>query len=235
MFLICSASRIYSFCLLFWYSNIVMFSVRIFRNNHLGNIYVQRDGISMRSVLSPIFSNFYMFDLENRISNSIKNPLIYLRYVDDILILIKNINEINMLQNTFKKNSVLNFTHELNKNNKISFLDVLIDSNNNNFTTSTYKKPSNNNSCTLNFKSECSFRYKKAIINKLISHAKLISSSKTIFYKEIENIKQALINNGFPNYIVDEQIKVWLKMLTNKIDTVLLHPVNKHISNFFLP
>ena len=51
-----------------------------------------------------------------------------------------------------KKNSVLNFTHELNKNNKISFLDVFIDTNNNNnFTTSTNKKPSNNNSCTLNF------------------------------------------------------------------------------------
>ena len=45
-----------------------------------------------------------------------------------------------------KKNSVLNVTHELNKNNKIPFLDVFIDTNNNNFTTSTYKKPSNNNS-----------------------------------------------------------------------------------------
>ena len=133
-----------------------------------------------------------------------------------------------------KKNSVLNFTHELNKNNKISFLDVLIDTNNNNnFSTSTYKKPSSNNSCTLNFKSECPFRYKKAIINNLISLAKLISSSKTIFYKEVENIKQALINNGFPHYIVDEQIKHMIKMLTNKINTVLLHSVNKHISNFF--
>ena len=47
----------------------------------------------------------------------------------------------------------LNFTHKLNKNNKISFLDVLIDTNNNNnFTNSTYKNPSCNNSCTLNFK-----------------------------------------------------------------------------------
>ena len=82
---------------------------------------------------------------------------------------------------------------------------------NNNFTTSTYKKPSSNNSCTLNFKSECPFRYKKAIIHNLISCAKLISSSKTIFYKEVENIKQALINNGFPNYIVDEQIKRMIK------------------------
>ena len=52
---------------------------------------------------------------------------------------------------------------------------------------------------------------KKAIIHNLISYAKLISSSKTIFYKEVENIKQALINNGFPNYIVDEQIKRMIK------------------------
>ena len=52
---------------------------------------------------------------------------------------------------------------------------------------------------------------KKAIIHNLISRAKLISSSKTIFYKEVDNIKQALINNGFPNYIVDEQIKRMIK------------------------
>ena len=65
--------------------------------------------------------------------------------------------------------------------------------------------------CTLNFKSECPFRYKKATIHNVISCAKLISSSKTIFYKEVENIRQALVNNGFPNYIVDEQIKRMIK------------------------
>ena len=32
-------------------------------------------------------------------------------------------------------------------------------------------------------------------------------SSKTIFYKELENRKQNLLNNGFPTYIVDGQIK----------------------------
>ena len=98
--------------------------------------------------------------------------------------------------NSPSKNTVLNFTHELNKNQNKFFVDIHIrgnnnnNNNNNNFTTSTYKKPTNNN-CTLSFKSECSSRYKKAIINQLISRAKLISSSKTIFYKEIlkKNIK----------------------------------------------
>ena len=51
---------------------------------------------------------------------------------------------------------------------------------------------------------------KKTIIYNLISRAKLISP-KTIFYKDVENITQALINNGFPNYIVDEQIKRMIK------------------------
>ena len=69
------------------------------------------------------------------------NIYIYIYIYIYILMLDKFIKEINMQQNTFPKNSVLNFTHELSKNNKISFLDVLIDiNNNNNFTTSTYKK-----------------------------------------------------------------------------------------------
>ena len=51
-------------------------------------------------------------------------------------------NEIIVLQDNLKKKSVLNFSHEVNKENKISSLDVLIDTNNNiNFTTFTYKKP----------------------------------------------------------------------------------------------
>ena len=69
---------------------------------------------------------------------------------------------------------------------------------------------------------------KKTIIHNLISRAKLISSSKTIFYKEVENIKQALVNNGFPNYIVDEQIKRMIKNVNQQNETVYysIQPTN---------
>ena len=105
----------------------------------------------MGSVLGPIFSNFYISDFENKIFNSIKKPSIYLKYLDDILILANDITEIKVLD-IFQKNSVLNFTIEQNKNKKIPFSDVLIDTNNNNnndnnsnnnnndFNTSIYKK-----------------------------------------------------------------------------------------------
>ena len=103
-------------------------------------MFIQKDGILMGSVLVPIFSNFYMLALENTVFNTINKPNIYLRYADDIL-LTSNTNEINTIHETFQNNSVLNFTQEININNKITFLGVPIDTSNiGRFTTSTYKK-----------------------------------------------------------------------------------------------
>ena len=49
------------------------------------------------------FINFYMSELENEIFNSLKNLSIYLRYVDDTLILANDTNEMNIQQDTFQK------------------------------------------------------------------------------------------------------------------------------------
>ena len=79
----------------------------------------------MGSVLGPIFSNYYMLALENKVFNTINKPNIYLRYADDILLLTNSSYEIKTIQETFQDNSVLNFTQEININNKIPFLGVL--------------------------------------------------------------------------------------------------------------
>ena len=89
------------------------------------------------------------------------------------------------------------------------------------------RKNTNNNFCTLNFENEYPFRYKIAIINNLISRAKLISCTKIIFYKKLLKIKQSFINNKFPNYIADKQIKRAIKNGNpqNKHSDI---PPNKH-------
>ena len=92
-----------------------------------------------------------MTNLENTIFQTQNKPKIYLRYVDDILILTNNVNEVIKLQTAFQSNSVLTFTYELNKNNKMPFLDVLIHSNSDPFITSPYKKPTSQNSCLRNY------------------------------------------------------------------------------------
>ena len=60
---------------------------------------------------------------ENKVFNFINEPNIYSRYADDIL-LTKSTYKINTIQLTFQNNSVLNFTQEININNKIPFLGV---------------------------------------------------------------------------------------------------------------
>ena len=57
--------------------------------------------------------------------------------------------------------------------------------------------------------------------------------SKTIFYKEVENIKQALINNGFPNYIVDEQIKCMVKNVNQQNKQCTTPPIQQTYIELF--
>ena len=75
---------------------------------------------------------------------------------------------------------------------------------------------------------------KKAIINKLIYPAKLISASQIIFYNQLKNIKKSLISYGFPGYNVDERIKRTIKMFAYKI--LCNAPPDKNIFiKLFLP
>ena len=71
-------------------------------HDHLGNIYIEIDSVSMGSLLGPIFSDFYMSYLYNKIFNNIKKRSIYLRYVD-IFIRSNDINEISILPDAFQK------------------------------------------------------------------------------------------------------------------------------------
>ena len=185
-----------------------------------------KNRIVMGSVLRPIFSNFYLSALENKVFDTINKTNIYWRYADDILLLTNSIDEINIIQETFQNNSVINFPQEININNKISFLCVLIDTSNiDRFTTYTYEKPTNINPCTLNFHSECPFRYKKTIIKTLISSAKLLSSFRTIVVNELKNMKQILTNNGFPNFIVETDL-YWY--FINKTEQHNIHNTLNH-------
>lgn len=92
----------------------------------------------------------------------------------------------------------------MNINNRITFLDIIVDANSDDFITSLNEKPPNKNLCFLNYKSECPHRYKIGIIKKMINHAKMIYSLKILFYKGLSSIKQTCINNNFPSYVVEE-------------------------------
>ena len=72
---------------------------------------------------------------------------------------------------------------------------------------------------------------KIAIIKNLIHRAFYISSSKTIFYKELTNIKQTLVNDNFPNEIVNQQIKLYLQNIHQNNNTTNNNKINLYYRN----
>ncbi|XP_023240079.1 uncharacterized protein LOC111638581 [Centruroides sculpturatus] len=104
----------------------------ITQNNYFqfnGKIYKQTQGIPMGSPLSPILAELVMRNIEHQVFNApltIQYPLMYLRYVDDVLIAWDSSNE-DLLQFTQILASIyptINFTVEEQENNRISFLDL---------------------------------------------------------------------------------------------------------------
>ena len=179
-----------------------------------GHIYKQVDGVAMGSPLGPCFANFYMGNLENEIFKNIQlKPNIYGRYVDDIFLQISSEKALINLKQKFEENSVLKFTYELNVNNKIPFLDVVVDTQNNLFKTTVYRKTTNEGFC-LNANSECTNRYKNSVTSSYINRAYKITKSWEDFHTECQHFKQLLINNNFSNKMVDEHIN---KFLTSKL------------------
>ena len=86
-----------------------------------GNMYVQKDGMSMGSPLGPTFANFYMAHHENKVlSLPNMSPNIYCRYVDDIFtdadeeLLLK-------IKRAMEEQSVLKFTYELANGGQLPF------------------------------------------------------------------------------------------------------------------
>ncbi|XP_076030410.1 uncharacterized protein LOC143018709 [Oratosquilla oratoria] len=92
------------------------------------NMYVQIDGVAMGSPLGVLFANFYMGSIEETIftQHHELKPSIYTRYVDDIFISADTENSVSHIIEMFKKNSSLNYTHEIEIERKLPFLDTVV-------------------------------------------------------------------------------------------------------------
>ena len=92
-----------------------------------GDIYIQKDGVSMGSPPGPLFANSYMCFVGNSVISSLdKPPLLYTRYVDDIFLVIENIRTLKEIKTNFEEISILKFTYESEWNKSLAFLDVKI-------------------------------------------------------------------------------------------------------------
>ena len=174
-----------------------------------GKIYIQVDGVSMGSPLGPTFADFYMAEVENKVLESISSkPPLYTRYVDDIFVITTKTNLLK-LKDLMESNSKLRFTYEEPIGATLPFLDILISKRDTEFETKVYKKKTDAGKC-LNYESECPDRYKKAVITAYINRAIHVCSSREVLDEELNRVTQLLVNNNFPQYLVQREIKKML-------------------------
>ena len=100
--------------------------------------------MAMGSPLDPVLAGIFMVELETSIISTLDRSLLkWKRYVDNIFCYVKigTVNDILNELNGFHQN--IQFTQELEKKNKLAFLDVLLICNKDTIETTVYRKPTN--------------------------------------------------------------------------------------------
>ena len=174
--------------------------------------YQQTYGSPMGSPVSPIFADIVMTDLEEECINKLSfKPIIYKRYVDDTLICIpaNELHEVIKLFNSYHPR--LQFTHEVEVDGKINFLEVSLIRKGNKIITDWYRKHTFSGRF-LHFKSSHPIEQKRAMIFTLVDKATCLAD-KIFHNKNINIIKEFLVNNEYPLKFVNYNIKKRLQKI----------------------
>ena len=132
--------------------------------------YCQVDGVAMGSPLAPILADLFMTKMEQKLNRfSTNQHKIWLRYVDDVFCVFEiNVENIHaFLERINKWHPNLRFTIELEQNKQLPFLDVTVIRENNQHTTTLYRKPTHTDLYLLWESNQCR-KYKLGLIKTLM-------------------------------------------------------------------
>ena len=107
--------------------------------------YEQRDGVVMGSPLRPTLANVFMCHFGNIwVVNYYAHfkPIVYRPFVDDTFLIFQIKDLVEKFKNYLtKQHKNVKFTSETEENDSLSFLDITVTRENNNFVTTVYRKP----------------------------------------------------------------------------------------------
>jgi len=184
----------------------------------------------MGSPLGPLFANIFMDEFEQKHMNKLKElgVINWMRYVDDIFATITNqqqhtsiLNYLNSQHNNIK------FTIEMERNNKIPFLDTCITKKNNRLSTSIYHKPTFTG-IYLNWTSLTSRKYKISLIYCLCDRIWKICQNPEERDQEFRKLKHTLAKNEYPETIINKEID---KFIRNKTPREEQPPTTNDLDN----
>ena len=187
---------------------IIRLSRFVVQNNYFsydGQFYHQIRGGAMGSPLTLTIANCYMFFFERNIVKQVRNSDgLYLRYIDDIFIIInwptrhlfKQIDQWNKIDSNIKLN--------VQVGQSITFLDLHIENTNGQLCTKVYHKPSYE-PYYLPFNSIHPIHIKKNIPFVMLFRAIKYCSTFEAYLNEREQSRIALLLNKYPGNFIDKQ------------------------------
>ena len=169
-------------------------------------IYHQIEGVSM-----DIFVGFQ----ERFLFEKFPKPFIYLCYVEDTFVSFRSRNDVLLFFDKLNKlHSSLSVTMEEENNNKLPFLDVLVEIYDSSFLTSVYRKPTFNG-LYLSWNSFAP-RSRNLDLIRCLSYRSLNICCDSKIEDELKVIKEISINNRHPEEVIDDNIKLTVTRFKNK-------------------
>ena len=188
--------------------------------------FIQQEGLATGSPLSGLlaeiylnhFEQNYIFSNNNKFSNSVK---FYNRYVDDTFILIQGSNrQIENFKNYLNGiNKNIQFTLEIEENNKINFLELTVYKAQNEFKLKIFRKPTTTD-ITIHATSHHPISQKMAAYNSFVHKLLTIPMEPSDYEEELNIIKQIAVANGYKSSTIDKLInKQQKRKSTNSYQT----------------
>ena len=200
---------------------IIRLSRFVMQNNYFsydGQFYHQRRGGAMGSPLTLTIANCYMFFFEQRIHKQIHNSNgLYLRYIDDIFLVI-NWPQRHLLKQIEKWKEIdENIKLEAQVGLAANFLDLHMENEDGKLLTKVHHKPSYE-PYYLPFTSIHPMHMKKNIPFAMLVRTIRYCSTFQLFINERESLRMALLLNKYPNSLVQAQFSRVLEKFHIQLD-----------------
>ena len=174
-----------------------------FRNQ----FYEMTNGLAMGSPASPIVANIFMAELEQTaIKTMVSMPKLWLRFVDDVLAIMKRQDVDTTLQHINEQHPDICFTMEIESDGSLPFLDTRIIRDGSQLQTTVYRKPTDTGRY-LSFESHHPVSAQRSVVHALLSRALTIVSDDEERDREVQRVTQTLLANGYPSAFISRQLE----------------------------
>ncbi|XP_046615634.1 uncharacterized protein LOC124303010 [Neodiprion virginianus] len=171
----------------------------------------------MGSPISPVVANLVLEHFEKKIISHLPFSLpFYYRYVDDIITCVKKENLQLLLTKFNNFHPRIQFTFELEKDGKISFLDTMVINHNDTIILDWHHKPTWSGRY-IHFNSYRPIKHKKSVAISLFDRCLRISNPQFL-KKNLKLVETTLISNGYPLKFINDIKKYRVDKMYNSID-----------------